>query len=262
MITHDAFERQAEQRGADALREYEKRHGALLADCAYRGQLDSGRRWIQAAEIGGDVGEELARALLADLDHAVVSGAPRNRCCETAFRVTIQFMQRAQKAAEPKQSFGGPPQTSAVRARFAEATERVRAILKRHEDGFPVGANSAGPSTTNTVTIAGPNYGPVQQGGQGNTQTATQTFDVAAAAAALKRFADQLSGFADTEVLADLQAEIATLRLEMGKRRPSLSIVREAGRALRSMTEGVAAGLLTPPAAAAALALWSALPLG
>jgi hypothetical protein len=53
-----------------------------------------------------------------------------------------------------------------------------------------------------------------------------------------------------------------TIRAQLTKATPSASIVREAGQSLRSISEGIIAGMLTSPVAAAAERLFRALGLG
>jgi hypothetical protein len=57
-------------------------------------------------------------------------------------------------------------------------------------------------------------------------------------------------------------ADIDTIRTQLAKPSPNIAIVHEAGKSVRNVLEGIAAGLLTPSISAAALTLWSTIGLG
>jgi len=59
----------------------------------------------------------------------------------------------------------------------------------------------------------------------------------------------------------DISADILTIKAQLAKKRPTLSVLQEAGKSLRNIVEGVAAGIMTPGIVAAASALWNALGL-
>jgi hypothetical protein len=59
-----------------------------------------------------------------------------------------------------------------------------------------------------------------------------------------------------------VKGDLHTIAAQLSKTSPSLVVLQEAGRSLRNIVEGVAAGLMTPGVLAAATALWIALGLG
>jgi len=63
-------------------------------------------------------------------------------------------------------------------------------------------------------------------------------------------------------MLNEIVADLDTIKAQISKSSPVVAIVQEAGKSLRNIVEGVAAGILTPSVIAAAPpALWASLRL-
>ena len=80
---------------------------------------------------------------------------------------------------------------------------------------------------------------------------------------ALQNFEEELKKLAieDRVKLNELAAEVTTIKAQLTKASPSLLIMREAAKSVRSITEGVVADAMTSPILAAAIALGTALGL-
>jgi len=102
----------------------------------------------------------------------------------------------------------------------------------------------------------------IQQGVHHATQTAMVTIMPTEVAPALAAFAAAMRPSFTGADLRDFEADVRTMEAQLEKPKPSATILRECGVSLRSLTEGVVAGALTPPAISAAIALWAALGLG
>jgi hypothetical protein len=57
------------------------------------------------------------------------------------------------------------------------------------------------------------------------------------------------------DIRTEIMADIDTIRAQLAKPSPNITIVQEAGKSVRNVLEGIAAGLLTPSISAAAFAL-------
>jgi hypothetical protein len=102
----------------------------------------------------------------------------------------------------------------------------------------------------------------IQQGTTGSNQTASVTINFVAVRNALDNLEMILSKHpAPPETAAEIEPEIQTIQAQLAKRMPSVTILREATRSLRSISEGVAGGLLAPHVLTAIAALLSALGL-
>jgi hypothetical protein len=115
----------------------------------------------------------------------------------------------------------------------------------------------------NSITIGVMTGSTIQQGSPSATQTVSIRLDrgdVESAVAAFEAAVDAADFPAAT--VAELKGDIATIRAQLSKASPMPSILQEAGRSMRNVVEGIAAGLFTPEVLAAAPALWAALGLG
>jgi hypothetical protein len=110
-------------------------------------------------------------------------------------------------------------------------------------------------SVTNTVNVHGSNVGSIQQAGGGATQAATVHFNAGAVQNALDEFVAALEASGvPGDVKSAAMIEVETVRPQLKKLAPNVSIVREGLHSLRNIVEGVAAGLLATKLAALLLA--------
>jgi hypothetical protein len=104
-------------------------------------------------------------------------------------------------------------------------------------------------NNNNNIYIGVMSGGLLQQGTRHSHQSASNSFDREGAQAALTSFTEALKTLSlPADKLTDLQANLDTVRAQLAKPAPSLSIIQEAGRSVRNLIEGVMAGMLTGPA--------------
>ena len=112
----------------------------------------------------------------------------------------------------------------------------------------------------NHINIHGSHGVTVQQSVSNSTQTAI--IANGEVREALSNFDRLLRPLIKDSLHSEFDAEIKTIEAQLAKSAPSSSILMEAGKSLRSIVEGVAAGSLSAPAAMAAQHLWSMLGMG
>ncbi len=96
-----------------------------------------------------------------------------------------------------------------------------------------------------TLNIHSSSVGSVQQAGEGATQTVVVHFNANAVQRALDEFIVALNASkVSDEIRSAAMIELETIRPQLKKATPSVSIVREGLRSLRNIVEGVAAGVL------------------
>jgi hypothetical protein len=147
----------------------------------------------------------------------------------------------------------GPAATNAIKQEIAPIREGLEHDLRDFQAQLwhSRSQGKAASVTNNTVNVHGSNVGSIQQAGEGATQTAAVHLNVGAVEHALDEFVAALnaSGVPD-EVRSAVMIEVETVRPQLKKRTPNVSIVREGLRSLRNIVEGVAAGLLATKLAA------------
>jgi hypothetical protein len=116
--------------------------------------------------------------------------------------------------------------------------------------------------TDNSITVGGNMTGNIPQTSPGATQTFEVKLNIEAARTAVQTFESELSKVAiDDRAMQELAGDIATIKAQLMKPAPSMGILHEAGRSVRSVAEGIAAGVLTSPLLKAATALGVAIGL-
>jgi hypothetical protein len=151
-----------------------------------------------------------------------------------------------------------------INGRVAEFDEHLKFCIRQFDTGFfdPLKQESSAVSK-NEINIGSMMGGAIQQASPHATQTFEFALNLQAANNALASFEKAMHEVTlPDEARADMLNDVQTIRSQLSKRAPSKAIIGEAGRSLRNVVEGIAGGLLTPTAAAAASALWSALGLG
>ena len=137
---------------------------------------------------------------------------------------------------------------------------RLSGMLRQFDVGFMDNALPEAISVTNNHLNVGANLGAIQQGSHGSTQTVSITLDSGAIQTALLNFEQVWTP--DTlpaDKRATMEADLDTVRAQLKKPSLSRAILSEAGKSVRNLVEGVAAGMMTPQAIAAATALAAAL---
>lgn len=138
--------------------------------------------------------------------------------------------------------------------------QRLSLMIRQFDIGFLDNVEPEAVSVTHNNLNVGTNIGAIQQGSHGATQNVNVSLDVGAVTIALDAFEKELATSPlQTETRQALGAEIETARAQLKKAAPSKPILAEVGRSIRNVVEGVAAGMMTPQAIAAATALATAL---
>lgn len=115
----------------------------------------------------------------------------------------------------------------------------------------------------NQTVVHSMNQSQLQQGSHQSSQIASFGLDVESVRIAISGFEAALGREKIApEVREEIAAEVATIKAQLMKSTPSKSIIAEAGKSLRGISEGALGGALTPAAIAAASMLWHALGLG
>jgi hypothetical protein len=135
--------------------------------------------------------------------------------------------------------------------------------MRQFDVGFFEPLEPEVPRVHNAINIGAMTGSTIQQGSPGANQAVQFLLHIEPARAALAAFETAIQGTSMAPAMVDeIAADVQTIKAQLSKPAPSVSIIQEAGRSLRSVLEGVAGGLLTPAVMAAAPALWSALGLG
>lgn len=182
---------------------------------------------------------ELSRAIKRDL----LEHDDLRRITEESLRAFAERM----KAAVPLH------RVPDFKAKVAELDTRLDFALRQFDVGHLDPREPEEPLTmSNSINIGVMSGGAIQQG----TSESTQNFEVDLATRVL---ADFEAALASEDVphnqLANIRADIATIKAQLAKPEPSRAILREAGKSVRSVVEGVFAGAITNRVVEAAVAL-------
>jgi hypothetical protein len=251
-----AFNDRVRRHVADALRQYRDEQKAVSHEMAAKGLGNSGPHLKRRIEV-------LRKWMIALTD----------QCFEDVTRLpgqqSIHRIVHADFLADQLGSFltqaeddvlifdPGPAATNAIK----ELMQPIRAGLEHDIRDFqaqlwrPRSQGKAASVTHNTVNVHGSTVGSIQQAGEGATQTATVQFNAGAVQTALDEFVAALdSSGIPNEIRSAAMIEVETIRPQLKKPTPNVSIVREGLHTLRNIVEGVAAGLLATKLAALLLA--------
>jgi hypothetical protein len=196
---------------------------------------------------------------VTSLDHAALRRVTQERL--------NAFLSKVKAPLRPKAG-GRRSNHPAIVKLHADALPKLDAHLEFALRQFDVGLlDPTEPDTpltmNNSISIGVMSGGMLQQATDHSSQSASNSFNVGSAKEALDALTETLKGaMLPQDTLADIQADIETIRAQLAKATPSPSIVREAARSLRSIVEGIAAGVLTSPVAEAAEKLFRVLGFG
>ena len=116
------------------------------------------------------------------------------------------------------------------------------------------------PQESNAINMGSMTGSTIQQGSPNAQQNVRFTLNINSAQMALLNFETEISKLTLSELTrTDINADLHTIRAQLSKSSPTLSIIQECGRTIRDVIEGNTAGALTPSVIAAGKALWSAL---
>jgi SMC interacting uncharacterized protein involved in chromosome segregation len=114
-------------------------------------------------------------------------------------------------------------------------------------------------TTNNSITVHSL-VGNISQNSPNSTQSTN--INIEDLRNALASFGDAIKTAAlPSEKLDEILSDVATIHAQLSKQSPSGGIIQEAGRGIRNVIEGIAAGLLTPQVSIAAVALFRSIGL-
>jgi hypothetical protein len=140
--------------------------------------------------------------------------------------------------------------------KFTDFDKYLQFSLRQFDVGFHDAPEPEVPPMTSNSINVGNMTGNIQQGSPGATQTFELKANIGTAQAALQAFEAELNkSEIDDRARQELAADIATIKAQLSKPSPSVSILHEAGKSVRNVVEGVVAGALTSPLLHTAIAL-------
>jgi hypothetical protein len=142
----------------------------------------------------------------------------------------------------------------------AKLREDLRYMIRQFDVGFFQPSQGEAKMTTNNSITVHSLVGNISQNSPNSTQSTN--IDVGDLRYALASFSEALKAAAlPSEKLDEILSDVATIHAQLSKQSPSGGIIQEAGKSIRNVIEGVAAGLLTPQVSITAVALFRAVGL-
>lgn len=242
-----AFHDRVRRHVVDALRQYRDEQKAVSHEMAAKGLGNSGPHLRRRVEV-----LRKWMVLLTDQCFEDVTRLPGTQSMHRIVHADFladqlgEFLTQAESEVlifDP-----GPAATNAIKQEMRPIREALEHDLRDFQAQLwrPRSQGKAASVTHNTVNVHGSTVGSIQQAGDGAMQTATVHLNVGAVQTALDEFVTALdaSGLPD-EVRHAAMIEVETIRPQLKKPAPNVSIVREGLHTLRNIVEGVAAGLLS-----------------
>ena len=170
------------------------------------------------------------------------------------------YAEKAKAATRPSilKQFAG---AKLVDERLAAFDEKLNVALEHFDTGFLDPAEpELPPSMSMTIgTVVG---SAIQQGTTDSTQNVSTTINVGDVRAAFTQLNDALkSAELPAPVNSEMRADLDTIKAQLAKGTPNSTVLQEAGRSLRTVSEGLAANVLAAPVAVGIAALLKALGL-
>jgi hypothetical protein len=232
------------------------------SEAAARGVLHSSRTYLTTAEEVRkefEIGTERALGELKRV--ARTTKLDKNDLRQS----TVQTLENFALEMKALLDVGGLGQRlgSAIEGDKAGFDQHLSFVSRQFDVGFFQPIEPELPQVHNAINVGSMIGSTIQQGSPAATQSVQLTLNVDLARAAIASFEKAVNeaDMPSTE-RNEMIAEVRTINAQLSKAAPSRLIIREAGRSLRSIFEGITAGALTPPVMAVAAALWSALGLG
>jgi hypothetical protein len=236
--------------------------GSVQSELAARGALQSGRAVLMifdAVRKEYDGGIETA---LGELKRTIARTRLDRRDLRQA---TVQCLEnftlemKALTKADQYRALVG----KMIDEKLGEFDDHLRFTIRQFDTGFFDPHEPERPHVNNSINVGTMTGSAIQQSSPGAKQNVEFKLNIDEAKAALSTFQASIEASQlPRQHLDEISADLRTIASQLSKTSPSLQILQEAGRSVRSIVEGVAASLLTPGVIAAAPALWSALGLG
>jgi hypothetical protein len=188
----------------------------------------------------------------------------RDELRQHAVQRLMDFAIAAKAIARTPEATGSAGIEEYVVQQGAALDEHLKFAVRQFDVGFFDPAEPEIPAVAhNSIVIGTMTAGNVAQASPGAKQSVEYNLEIEATEKALTAFEAALaSASLPSDTLAELTADISTIRAQLAKSSPSRVIVQEAGKTLRNVVEGIGGGMLTPTVLTAATALWAALGFG
>jgi hypothetical protein len=136
----------------------------------------------------------------------------------------------------------------------------LRYMIRQFDVGFFQPSQGEAKMTTNNTISVHSLVGNISQSSPNSTQSTN--IDVGDLRNALVSFSEAIKRAAlPSEKLDEILSDVATIHAQLSKQSPSGGIIQEAGKSIRNVIEGIAAGLLAPQVSMASVALFRAVGL-
>lgn len=248
----------------ESVLDFGKQKASIQAKAAAAGAFQSSRTILLILDAMDSVVKNGALKMLAGLRRATRSTELDPRELRNLTAARIEELTSAVVNAANWNSAGSWIQSNdamvRIDERIAELKRKVHFWIRQFDIGFDHSPEPESLGQVTNILNAGDITGPVQQGQGTLTQNAHVHIDIAAAGHAVDDLERELPNLmlAD-EVRGELEGDLATIKAQLRKSSPSAAILREAGRSVRSITEGVLAGVFTPQGVVAIAMLANAL---
>lgn len=227
-------------------------HGALQSNRTYLGIFAAVRREFEAGT-NTALGELKRVVIITRLDRTELRQAALQ--CLNDFAIEAKALINSNKLRSIDNSI--------IKENLRSLDEDLSFAVRQFDVRFFEPEEPEIPQVHNSISIGAMTGSTIQQGSPDAVQAVQLSLIVEPVRAALATFESAIKGVAlPPATLNEITADLQTIKAQLSKPAPSVSIVQEAGRSLRAVLEGVTAGLLAPAVIAAAPALWSALGLG
>jgi hypothetical protein len=246
---------------AEAMTRAQGSIAAIKADHASRGILQSGMTYQRIFATVRDEFDAGTRTALGELKRAVrATKLDRDDLRQTTTQCLTDFENQAKALVRANLIRGVP--SILVDQNLQSLDQHLTFVTRQFDVGFLDPREPEMPQVHNAINIGAMTGSTIQQGSPDARQTVQFSLVVESAQSALDAFEKAIQGVSvPSAAMVEIVADVQTIKAQLSKPSPSLPIVQEAGKSLRAIVEGVAAGILTSPVIAAAPALWSALGL-
>jgi hypothetical protein len=233
------------------------------------GRLQSGSTVVQSFELTRKEFELGVEAVLGEVKRAArITELDRHQLRDQAMQRLLNFAIAAKAVAQiPEASLSGLE--NFVTEQCATFDKRLDFLVRQFNAGLfdPVEPEVPPVAQNYNISIGQMTGSAIQQGSPGAKQSVEFNLNVETIKEALAAFETAVtSASLPPDTLADVRADIDTIRAQLVKSTPNRGIIQEAGKSLRHVVEGVVGGMLTTPVTTAvttaAAMLWSALGIG
>jgi hypothetical protein len=143
-------------------------------------------------------------------------------------------------------NFRGAIPTTVLDDFYSSFDQKLTYLLRQFDVGFEELRLPEEPyMSNNSITIDTMLGGGIQQGTRNSSQVNTAKFDASAALSALAKLQAELATTSLSPDIEELQADLATIKVQLQKAQPNSTILTEAVRSVRNVTEGIVAGAMT-----------------